>query len=109
VEAALAAAEGARQTEQFAENAILNEVASACVRFEQARQARTLYHDGVLEPATRNLDVIRQTYAFGQKTLLDYLTEQRRYADLEADYTNVLKEYFDAMAAIQTATGTEVH
>src|SRR6185295_15833084 len=46
--------------------------------------------------AARNLDVIRQTYTLGQKTALDYISEQRRFIEVETGYTEVLKEYFNS-------------
>ena len=106
IEAAVAAAEGARQTRLFGETAVRNEVAAAYARFERSRQAVDLYRDGVLHQAEQNLDVVRQTYLLGQKTLIDYAAEMRRYVDIETGFTDILKEYLESVVDIQRAMGT---
>ncbi|HKP12732.1 MAG TPA: TolC family protein [Blastocatellia bacterium] len=108
IEAAVAASEAARSRREFNEVVIRNEVAAAYARFERARAALTVYREGVRVPALRNLDVIRQVYTLGQKTLIDYVAEQRRYIDVETAFTDVLKEYYDALVEIQRAAGIPV-
>ena len=58
--------------------------------------------------ALLNLDVIRQTYTMGRRSLLDYLEEQRRYIEIETGYTDVLKEYFDSLVEIERAVGSPI-
>jgi cobalt-zinc-cadmium efflux system outer membrane protein len=50
--------------------------------------------------------VIRQTYVLGQKTVLDYLSEQRRFIEVETAYTEVLKEYFESLVEIEKAAAS---
>ena len=85
-----------------------NEVASAYARLERAQTALAVYRDGVRGQAERNLDVIRQTYTLGQKTALDYISEQRRFIEVETGYTEVLKEYFNSFVEMERAAGTPV-
>jgi len=59
----------------------------------------------VREAATRNLDVLRQAYALGQKTALDYIAEQQRFIGVETGYTDLLKESLDALIEIERAIG----
>jgi cobalt-zinc-cadmium efflux system outer membrane protein len=106
IEAAVASAEAARDRREFAELVVHNEVVSAYSRFERAQQALAIYRDGVRGQAERNLDVVRQTYALGQKTALDYVGEQRRFVDVETGYTEVLKEYFISLIELERAAGT---
>ena len=108
VEAALASAEAARNRREFAELVVRNEVASAYARYERAQSALAVYRDGVRGQAERNVDVIRQTYTLGQKTALDYVSEQRRFIEVETGYTEVLKEYFNALVELERAAGTSV-
>lgn len=108
IEAAAAAAAAARSRREFSEIVIRNEVAAAYARFERAQAALTVYREGVRVPALRNLDVIRQVYTLGQKTLIDYVAEQRRYIDVETAFTEVLKEYYTALVEIERAAGTPV-
>ena len=49
--------------------------------------------------------VVRQTYELGRGTLLDVLTEQRRYADVERAYTDALREAYDARQTLKEAMG----
>src|SRR5262249_17388912 len=106
IEAALAAAEGAKDKRQFAEVAVRNDVAASYARFERAKQSLDVYRDGVLRQAGQNLDIIRQTYLLGQRSMLDYAAEMRRYVDTETAYTDVLKEYMESLVDIQRAMGT---
>ena len=108
VEAALASAEAARNRREFAELVVRNEVAAAYARYERAQSALAVYRDGVRGQAERNVDVIRQTYTLGQKTALDYVSEQRRFIEVETGYTEVLKEYLNALVELERAAGTPV-
>jgi cobalt-zinc-cadmium efflux system outer membrane protein len=108
VEAALASAEAARNRREFAELVVRNEVAAAYARYERAQHALSVYRDGVRGQAERNVDVIRQTYTLGQKTALDYVSEQRRFIEVETGYTEVLKEYLNALIELERAAGTPV-
>jgi len=108
VEAAVASAEAARSRREFTELVVRNEVAAAYARFERAQSAVAVYRDGVRGQAERNLDVIRQTYTLGQKTALDYISEQRRFIEVETGYTEVLKEFFNSLVELERAAGTPV-
>ena len=52
--------------------------------------------------------MIRQTYTLGQKTALDYISEERRFIEVETGYTEVLKEYFNSLVELERAAGTPV-
>ena len=106
IEAAAAAIDAARLRREFAEKVARNEMAAAYLRFNRAGQAMNVYGENVLKNAARNLDVIRQAYELGQKTVLDYVAEQRRYVEIETGFTELLKEYFDARVAIERATAS---
>jgi cobalt-zinc-cadmium efflux system outer membrane protein len=108
VEAAQAQLEAARNRREFAQHVVLNEVAAAYVRFLRAREALAVYRDAVHNQAERNLDVIRQTYELGQRSLIDYVSEQRRFIDVETGYTDVLKEYLDSIVEIERAVASPI-
>lgn len=103
IEAAAAAVETARLRREFAETVARNEVASAFIRYERAGSAIGVYSESVLKQAQKNLDVIRMAYEFGQKTVLDYISEQRRFVELETGFTSLLKEAFDSLIEIERA------
>jgi cobalt-zinc-cadmium efflux system outer membrane protein len=101
IEAAIAGAEAAKQRREFAELTIRREVASAYARYERVARAMEIFRVGVRGQANMNLDVIRQTYELGSKTLLDYIAEQRRFIELENDYINALLDTYQARVEIE--------
>jgi len=105
IEAAAAAVEAARKRREFAEFVVRNEVAIAYARLERAQAAEAIYRDRVREAAARNLDILNQAYALGQKTALDYIAEQQRFIGVETGYTDLLKESLDALIEIERAIG----
>ena len=96
--AAVARADSARLT-------AASEVAEARVRFDQARQAVSLYQDGVRPLARRNFETVSETYALGRATVFDVLAEQRRYLETERGYTEALSEAFASRVGLERATG----
>ncbi|HMG34230.1 MAG TPA: TolC family protein [Blastocatellia bacterium] len=106
IEAAQALLEAARSRRGFGELLVRNEVTAAYARFQRARAALTVYREGVRNQAQSNLEVIKQTYNLGQKSLLDYISEQRRFIDIETGYTEALKEYFESLVEVGRASGT---
>jgi cobalt-zinc-cadmium efflux system outer membrane protein len=81
------------------------EQAAAAARLEAAQSALGAYADDTRALARRNLDVVRETYTLGRATLLDVLSEQRRYLDFEAAYTATLAEAFAAATDVERAKG----
>ena len=96
--AAEARAESTKLTAAF-------EIAEARVRFEQARRAVAVYQDGVLPLARRNLETVRETYELGRATVLDVLTEQRRFLETERGYTETLREAYASRVELDRASG----
>ena len=103
IASAIAENEAAKRRREFAELTVRNEVATAFARYQRAARASEIYRVGVREQASSNLDVIRQTYELGSKTLLDYIAEQRRFIDLETGYIDALLETYLARIEIQRA------
>ena len=104
IEAAVAESEAAKQRREFAELTIRREVASAYAQYERAARAMEIFRVGVREPAKANLDVVRQTYELGSKTLLDYIAEQRRFIDLENDFIDAELAVYNARVGIARAS-----
>src|SRR2546422_607968 len=83
IAAASAEAQAAERRLQFAELTVRQEVAAALAQYAAARRSLEIYERGVRDVATRNLAVVRQTYALGRGSLLDVIAEQRRYIEIE--------------------------
>jgi outer membrane protein, heavy metal efflux system len=96
IEAAVAEREAAHSRREFAEIVVRREVAAALTRYESAAKAMEIFRTGVRGQAAANLDVVRQTYELGSKTLLDYIAEDRRYIEIE-------NEFIDSQLAVYQA------
>jgi cobalt-zinc-cadmium efflux system outer membrane protein len=95
--------EAARNRREFGELTIRREVAAAYVRYNRALRAKEIYRVGVRDQAAANLDVVRQTYELGSKTLLDYIAEQRRFIETENGYIDAILEVYLARVDILKA------
>lgn len=69
----------------------------------ERRAAREIYRVGVRDQAAANLNVVRQTYELGSRTLLDHIAEQRRFIDIENGYIDALLEVYLARTEILRA------
>ena len=106
IEAAVAESEAAKQRRDFAELTVRREVAAAYAKYDRAVRAEEIFRLGVRDPARANLDVVRQTYELGSKTLLDYIGEQRRFIELEDDFIEAQLAVYNARVDIARATGS---
>lgn len=108
IEAAIAEAEGAKRRREFLELTVRREVASAYAQYNSTARAAEIFRVGVKDQANANLDVVRQTYELGSKTLIDYLGEQRRFIDLQNDYIDALLETYKARVEVERAVASPV-
>ena len=106
IEAAVAESGATQQRREFAELTVRREVAAAYAQYEFAARAMEIFRVGVREPARANLDVVRQTYELGSRTLLDYIAEQRRFIELENDFIEAELAVYNARVEIGRATAT---
>lgn len=106
VEAAAAESAAATSRREFAELTVRREVAAAYAQYDHAVRAEEIFRVGAREPARVNLDVVRQTYELGSKTLLDYIAEQRRFIELENDFIDAQLAVYNARVEIARATAS---
>jgi cobalt-zinc-cadmium efflux system outer membrane protein len=106
IEATVAEAEAAKRRREFLELTVRREVASAYAQYNSAARAAQIFRVGVKDQANANLDVVRQTYELGSKTLIDYLGEQRRFIDLQNGYLDALLDTYKAHVEIERATAS---
>lgn len=106
VAAGVAEKAAATQRRQFAELTVQREVASAYARYQSAARAAEIYRVGVQGQANANLDVVRQTYELGSKTLLDVIAEQRRFIEVQTGYIDALVNTYQARVEIKRATAS---
>ncbi len=106
VAAALAETQAASRREEFAVLGVRQEVQAAFVSYAAATRARETYAHGVRDLARENLEVIRKAYQLGRTSLLEVITEQRRYIDIEMGYTDALQHAYNAVVELERAVGT---
>ncbi len=103
IEAAVLEKNAAQNRLEFGELTVRREVATAFVRYTRAVRAMEIYRIGVEKQAETNLEVVRQTYDFGSKTLLDYIGEQRRFIEIKNDFIAAQLETYLARVEILRA------
>jgi cobalt-zinc-cadmium efflux system outer membrane protein len=106
IEAAVAERAAATRRREFAELTVRREVASAFARYQGAARAAEIYRVGVQGQASANLDVVRQTYELGSKTLLDFIAEQRRFIEVQTGYIEALVATYQARVEIARASAS---
>jgi cobalt-zinc-cadmium efflux system outer membrane protein len=106
IEAAVDGLEAAKSRREFAELTVRREVAVAYSQYNRAVKAEEIFRVGARDPAQTNLDVVRQTYELGSKTLLDYIAEQRRFIELENDFIDAQLAVYNARVEIQRSTSS---
>jgi len=106
IESAVAEAEGAKRRREFLKLTVQREVASAYALYNSTARAAEIFRVGVKDQANANLDVVRQTYELGSKTLIDYLGEQRRFIELQNGYIDALLDTYKARVEIERAVGS---
>ena len=109
IAAAQLEADAARDRRAFGELTVNREIASAYARYNRALRAREIYRVGVRDQAAANLDVVRQTYELGSKTLLDYIAEHHRYMATENGYIDAqLEAYLARVEILKTVYAAEL-
>lgn len=106
IAAAAAEKSAATQRREFAELTVQREVASAFARYQSSARAAEIYRVGVQGQANANLDVVRQTYELGSKSLLDVIAEQRRFIETQTGYIEALVNTYQARVEIERATAS---
>jgi len=106
IEAAVAGVEAAKQRREALELTARRDVAIAYTRYERAARAMEIFRAGVRDQANANLDVVRQTYELGSKTLLDYIAERRRFIEIETEFINSMLDTYQARVEIERATAS---
>ena len=103
IEAASLEISAAQKRIEFGELTVRREVSAAYTNYKHAVRALTIYRAGVRNQAKENLRVVWQTYEFGEKDLLDYIAEERRYLELENNLIDAALKVYLARIEIYKA------
>lgn len=103
-EAAAGQTAATRQRE-FLEATIRRDVALAYRRYRAAAEALVLYDTQILPRAQDNLRSVRAAYQLGEFSALDVVGEQRRLLENQTGYNEAWRDYYSALAELETALG----
>jgi cobalt-zinc-cadmium efflux system outer membrane protein len=96
----------ARRRREFVESMVRAEVGAAYSRYLAAQAAIAIFEPGVIGRSEQNILAVRGAYEIGAFRVTELLAEQRRLADFQREYTDVLAERYRALADLQAAMGT---
>ena len=105
IETAVAQGQEARRRREYAQLIAEREVAAAIVARDKALESLHIFREGVRGQASQNLEVVRRTYELGRTQLLDVISEQRRFIDVEMGYTEAMNRYYQAQVRLRYVTG----
>lgn len=108
IAAATAEQEAARNRTAAAVLSLRHEIARNLIEYESSHARRALYRASVLDQAEKNLVVVRAAFDAGRTSLLDVLTEQRRYLELETDFTGILYDAYTARISLDQASAANL-
>jgi outer membrane protein len=104
VQEAVVQRENARHAARARELAVMNDVTTAYLRLQTARQTVTLQEQNAAA-AREELTLTQEQYAVGLATFVDVATSRATYAQAESDRINAIYEYHKAFAALENALG----
>jgi len=108
IEAAVAESEAAKRRREFGELTIRKEVAAAYAQYNSAARAAEIYRVGVIDQSSKNVDVVKQVYEYGAKSLIDYISEQRQFIDLENNYIDSLLDTYKGRVEVERADASPI-
>jgi cobalt-zinc-cadmium efflux system outer membrane protein len=83
----------------------VNDIDALRRREGEARAALEAFGEGFRDLASKNLEVMRESYQMGRATLLDLLAETRRYLAVENAIASAMLELIEARVALAGALG----
>lgn len=100
-------AQAARERE-FLETVIRRDTAIAFRRYRAAAETLVLYATRIMPRAEESLRIIRAAYALGEFSVFEVMSEQRRLIESETGLNDALRDYYAALAALESALGVSV-
>ena len=105
VAAARAERAGAVALQEAAALSARAEVTAARAADQRARESVKGYAGDARALARQNLTVVRQSYDLGRTTIIEVLSELKRYLDFERGYSETLRAAYEARTALNRALG----
>jgi len=96
----------AQRQREFLEATIRRDVALAFRRYRASAEALVLYSTQILPRSQDNFRSVQAAYNLGEFSVFDVINEQRRLIESETGYNEALRDYYAALAELETALGT---
>lgn len=106
VEAATFDRQAAQSRIEFGELTIRREVATAYARYNRSARSLLIMQGGVRNQANSNLGVIWQMYELGSRSLIDYISEERRFLEIENELVDAELETYLANVEVMRAVNS---
>ena len=95
----------ATRNREFLEATIRRDVAVAYRQYRAAAEKLVLYATQILPRAEANLQTVRAAYGLGEFSVFEVVGEQRRLNENVTGYNQTLRDYYTALAQLETALG----
>ena len=95
----------ATRSREFLEATIKRDVAVAYRQYRAAAEKLVLYATQILPRSEANLQTVRAAYGFGEFSVFEVVAEQRRLNESVTGYNQTLRDYYTALAQLETALG----
>ena len=98
----------ATRSREFLETTIKRDVAVAYRKYKAAAEQLVIYSVQILPRAEANLQTVRAAYGVGEFSVFEVVNEQRRLTDNVTGYNQSLRDYYAALAELETALGITI-
>lgn len=95
----------ATRQREFLEATIKRDVAVAYRQYRAAAEKLVLYATQIIPRSEANLQTVRAAYGFGEFSVFEVVAEQRRLNENVTAYNQTLRDYYTALAQLETALG----
>ena len=95
----------ATRQREFLEATIRRDVAVAYHQYRAVAEKLVLYATQILPRSEANLQTVRAAYGFGEFSVFEVVAEQRRLNESVTAYNQTLRDYYTALAQLETAVG----
>ena len=90
---------------EFLEATIKRDVAVAYRQYRAAAEKLVLYATQIIPRSEANLNTVRAAYGLGEFSVFEVVAEQRRLNESVTAYNQTLRDYYTALAQLETALG----
>lgn len=98
----------ATRTREFLETTVKRDVAVAYRKYKAAAEQLVIYSVQILPRSEENLRSVRAAYGFGEFSVFEVVSEQRRLTENVTGYNQSLRDYYAALAELETALGATI-